>query len=651
MQHGRQSSSIRSPAKLQTVPLPIILLAAAVGFAPLAFGATEAWSLAVTQALVGVAAIGWLVGRLACLRWVWIAAAVAILAWWQVWPMPEGLLAHLSPVARQRWVEARDTTGLLCSSRLSLAPDKTLAGARQAFLLTLVVAMLADVARHGRAARWLACSVAGVGLMVLLLGLATWPLRGKPLLGFHDMRGPLKSYKSPLLDPKHSAGFGYAEQVAVGRVSYTVFLWNVGDTFGPFVVSNHYAGCLELTIPLAAALVGCGANGRAGRWQRTVRRLLLGLIVLLAFATVALGAKSWAGTAGLVLGLAWVAWQASAGRWRRRAGVTFALAGAAWITAFVLSLRWDVAAAVAQAGLAEPAQTLADSLQKSVRGRWEMWRLCARMWADTPWTGLGLGAFADAYPHYVAGRAGPAAANPSLRPIAFAHADYLQLAAETGTAGLVLAAVFVVLAIRQVRQNWKAMLAGPHRPVPIGLGASLVAFLPHGLFDWNLHVPANALLLAVVVGTLLGTSGAKPEEARPTGRLRKGLRHGVAVVLIAALGLCLWAAIRDVVAERAVAPLRLALLTHRIAKVPLPEKQAALEAALASGLWAAEVCPHRAEYAELIGRAYLDLSNGHESGDLAAAERWFSRALVHAPLRQDLADTVGQLRGKKWTIP
>ncbi len=627
----------------QRVPAAIVLLSAAAGFAPLVFGATEAWSQAAMEALVGLAAIVWLAGQPGSLRWLWLPAAVALLAGLEVCPMPGGLLAAVSPVAGQRWLEARVTSGLDLAARVSLAPGETLAAAREGFLLTLVVAMLADLARRGRAARWLAWCVAGVGVAVLVLGLATWPFRGGPLLGFHDMRGPLKSYKSPLLAPKHSAGFGYAEQVAVGQVSYTVFSWNVGDTFGPFVVSNHYGGCLELTIPLAIALVACGA-GRVGRWQRTVRGVLAGSMAAAALATVAAGAKSWAGTAGLVLGLAWLAWQAAAGKWRRAWGMAFTFIAVAWIAAFALPVRWDVAGAMGRMGLPEPAVALADSLQKSVRGRWEMWRLCARMWADAPWTGLGLAVFADAYPHYAAGQAGGEVAQQAVRPLGFAHADYLQFAAETGATGVVVAVVFAILAARGVRRRWAAVLAGPERPLALGIGASLVAFVPHGLFDWNLHVPANALLAAVLVGALMGISGTEPAAAQPAGPMRRAWRDGLAAAMIAAIGLCLWGAARDALADRAAAPLRLALLAQRVPRVPPAEKRAELETALPGGLWAAEVCPLRAEYAELVARAYLHFSEGEEAGELAAAEHWFCRALANAPLRRDLARTVAQLR-------
>lgn len=644
MKDETESLPITPSLKGKRLPVAICILGVAVGFAPLAFGATQAWSRAIVEGLAGLSAICWLGGKAHRLRCLWLPAAVAALGLVQVVPIPEGALAAVSPFARQKWREAREATGLECSARLSVAPAHTLAVLREAFVFALVMAMLAELAQHDWAARGLAWCLAGAGWVVLLLGLATWPFRGAPLLGFHDMRGPLKSYKSPLLEPAHSAGFGYAERVKVGRVSYSVVSWNVGDTFGPYVVSNHYGGCLELTIPLAVALLAWGAQGRTGRWKRAFGRLLAAGIAGAALATVAIGAKSWAGTAGLVLGLVWVNWQASAGRWRRAWRAAFALVMTAWIAAFAVAARWDLAGMVQRAGLPQPVPKLAQSLQKSVRGRWEMWRLCGRMWADAPWTGLGLGAFADAYPHYAADQ-GPAKAwDEPVRPVAFAHADYLQFAAEAGLAGLVLAGAFVVAAWRHVRRNWTVAVAGPQRALAIGLAGALVAFLPHGLFDWNLHVPANVLLLAVVIGALLGICGAENIQAQMPAPRRQWLREAVAVATIAAVGMCLWGATQEMFADRAAAPLRLALLGQRMPRVTPQEKQAALQAALAGGLWAAEVGPARAEYAELIGRAYLHFSEGTEAGELAAAERWFGRALALAPLRADLRDTLRELR-------
>ncbi len=647
MANDRASDIRRTGAAFQARPqstrwckaVAVGLIAAGTVFGPLAFGATEVWSLAVLQGLAAVAALVWLAAGPGDGRWLWLPAGVGLVGLVQVLPLPQEVLAALSPYAEGVYAGAKRGSGLEISGRLSLAPGKTLDATRQGFLLALVVAMLADVARNAAGARWLGRSVAAAGAGVLVIGLATWPGRGGPLLGFHDMRGPLRSYKSPLLEPMHSAGFGRLEAVRVGQIEYGSISWNVGDTFGPYVVSNHYGGCLELGIPLAVALVvgGGGVGGpRAGSRNRW-RWAMVGVIAAAAFATVALGARSWAGTAGLALGLAWVAWQMTAGRTRRVWATVFVGAVCTWIALVGVFAAWDVAATCERAGAPDWLCEAATSLQKSVVGRCEMWRLCTGLLAMSPWAGLGFGSFAEVYPRFNHGNA----------VLAFAHCDYFQLAAEGGLTAVALLAAAGTAATRRVRRGWAEATAGSQRALVIGLTGSLVAFLPHGLFDWNLHVPANAFLLAVVVGTLLGVSApAAFAEAEAAPRfVRRLARDAVAGAMIVAAGLCIGTASYHVAADRAIAPLREALVLHRMRKPALlaTEKRAALERSLAGGLLAAEMRPGCGEYAETLGQAYLLLAEGSDPGDLASAAAWFRRALACGPLKDHLRRTLTQI--------
>jgi hypothetical protein len=65
----------------------------------------------------------------------------------------------------------------------------------------------------------------------------------------------------------------------------------------------------------------------------------------------------------------------------------------------------------------------------------ELWRTSLLMIGDNPMIGVGLGAFARAYPHYDR--------LTGLREANAAHNDFLQLAAETGAVGVVLATLFL----------------------------------------------------------------------------------------------------------------------------------------------------------------------------------------------------------------
>lgn len=83
--------------------------------------------------------------------------------------------------------------------------------------------------------------------------------------------------------------------------------------------------------------------------------------------------------------------------------------------------------------------------------RWQYWTASARMYADHPWTGVGLGNFSNYYPHYK-----PA---PALESVSDPHNVLLSLLTQCGPLGLLgfLAMVFVPL--------WR--LVGPAREVPL----------------------------------------------------------------------------------------------------------------------------------------------------------------------------------------
>ncbi len=91
-----------------------------------------------------------------------------------------------------------------------------------------------------------------------------------------------------------------------------------------------------------------------------------------------------------------------------------------------------------------------------------------------------------------------------------AHGDYLELLAEYGLAGEALLVFFlwahIANGLRSARRL-PALLAGRgvfSNQIAVLFGAlgAVAACLIHSIFDFNLHIPGNALLLAVVFGIL-----------------------------------------------------------------------------------------------------------------------------------------------------
>ena len=124
------------------------------------------------------------------------------------------------------------------------------------------------------------------------------------------------------------------------------------------------------------------------------------------------------------------------------------------------------------------------------------WRGVINMINDHPLLGTGPGTFATIYTQYQP---------PGLaRRRFYAHNDYLQFISEIGLAAAV---VIVWMIIALFRKGFKK-LGSPSRLVrgtTLGAMAAITAILVHSFGDFNLSIPANAVLF-----TILGAAVASP---------------------------------------------------------------------------------------------------------------------------------------------
>lgn len=107
-----------------------------------------------------------------------------------------------------------------------------------------------------------------------------------------------------------------------------------------------------------------------------------------------------------------------------------------------------------------------------------------------------------------------------------AHSDYLELLAEYGIVGLAGVVVFILAHFRAGVRSIADLAAGeavafvPPRTnalaLQIGALSAMAALLVHAAFDFNFHIPGNALVYAVVFGILSGSrvrKASQPGEA------------------------------------------------------------------------------------------------------------------------------------------
>jgi len=293
----------------------------------------------------------------------------------------------------------------------------------------------------------------------------------------------------------------------------------ITSPFGPFVSHSHFAGYLELLIPIPIALLITRGVRREARLFYWFAAVMMGVAILTSL--------SRGGIIGLVaemvmlviFGLQWArirdaetsAYEhVESSRYSdstlERLSRSRAWVVASVILAIALGILWvgpePLVKRLGQ-GQATSSNPQAETFFLS-RG-W-IWRDTLSMIKSSPITGVGLGAFETAFPAYSHG-------DGSLS-VSEAHNDYLQVVADGGLIGGLLAVWFIVLAIRNAARGLRTrdpLRAG----LALGAGVSITGLLVHSFFDFNLQLPAHALLFLLLSAVVshLGARVAEPGVA------------------------------------------------------------------------------------------------------------------------------------------
>jgi O-antigen ligase len=249
------------------------------------------------------------------------------------------------------------------------------------------------------------------------------------------------------------------------------------DFYGGFANKNHFAGLMELFLPAGLGLLAAGAIPR----ERRVLVLFAAAIICLSIVL----SRSRGGVLSLFGELAFLALAAFATRPRRHGAggraAAASLAGALALGACVVAgLFWIGREAVARS-VADLPETISST---SAISRGVIWRDTLALVADHPLLGTGIGAYATAFGAYT--RSGGTIA------VHQAHNDYLQVVADAGAVGAVLAILFAVglglYGISSIRRQDTIL-----RGVALGATSGCVGLLIHSFVDFNLQIPSNAL--------------------------------------------------------------------------------------------------------------------------------------------------------------
>jgi O-antigen ligase len=140
--------------------------------------------------------------------------------------------------------------------------------------------------------------------------------------------------------------------------------------------------------------------------------------------------------------------------------------------------------------------------------RTQVWSDLTGMVRDFPLLGTGSGTFDRVFPRY----------QSKYSTVLFEHAenDYLEVLAETGLIGLSLAVATGVVFFVTTLGRWRARRNSFSTCMGAGGLASCTAIAVHSLTDFNLRIPANALLLAVVAGLTVAALARADEKGDST---------------------------------------------------------------------------------------------------------------------------------------
>jgi len=267
-----------------------------------------------------------------------------------------------------------------------------------------------------------------------------------------------------------------------GKLYWIVSLSHGGAIYGPYVNHNHYAGLMELMVPIPLVL---SLTRMAGEKERIAAGIAAAVMVVTIFLSGSRGGMI-AIFVELVI-LAVVLLRQKVELVRRKKGMQIAVSLVAFVVVLVSLLTW-----LGGKELTSRVSSISTETRTELSGgmRLSIDRDAVRMFRNKPVLGWGLGTFPTVYPQF-----------RTFYTNFFvneAHNDYLQLLSEMGLLGFGTMVWFVVVLYRHALRkigNWPSDLSGA---VTLASTLGVTGILVHSLLDFNLQIPANAALFYVL---------------------------------------------------------------------------------------------------------------------------------------------------------
>lgn len=258
-----------------------------------------------------------------------------------------------------------------------------------------------------------------------------------------------------------------------------------GIPFGPYVNRNHFAGLMELLIPMALVPLVLGK-------VRRERLATVGLFAVMPITALFLSASR-GGIVSFCVQFALLAYLLL----RRRGLAKRLLAVSAVLLAALMIVSW--------LGVGEILQRFSSmqTLEVTEGKRAAMRRGAWHIFLDHPVAGTGLGTLQIVYPPYETLYDG--------KVVNHTHNDYLEALAETGALGGLCCAWFLgVLFLKSITLFHRKDVSFPGALQLSGMLAC-AGILVHALVDFNFHIPSNLWLFFLMAH--LATTQIQPSPS------------------------------------------------------------------------------------------------------------------------------------------
>jgi O-antigen ligase len=380
----------------------------------------------------------------------------------------------------------------------------------------------------------------------------------------------------------------------------------LGRASGTYISPNNFAGFLEMLLPLATAYILVGR-------MKPVVRVLLGYaaLVMLGGMAVTFSRGGWVAAAvALLVLLGTLLFHRNHRLPALLLLVVLAGGGMVFVTQYLSKTL---------SYIHRVETDFQDKPENVLNLRRGMWTAAEQMWRDHFWWGVGPAHYDYCFREY---RPVGVQGNPDR-----AHNDYLNLLADWGAVGGIIVLTGMVTFGAGLRKTWKYVRPsendfgrGMSNRFAFSLGASagLLALAVHSVVDFNLHIPANAILGVTLLALLSSNLRFATERywlgARLPVKMLATLTLAAGVAYLSCQG---WRRVRE------------AAWLAQAERLPnfSPERAAAWKKAF-------DVEPMNFETAYNLGEAYRveSFDGGQDYKDLAQkAMGWYARGMKLDP--------------------